>query len=156
MALGCTAAALLFVAPSIVVNAASPTAIEAIDMRQRGFKDMGAALKGLRDQFRRPKPVMVLIREYARELERYSAEPVMEKWFPAGAGPGQGLDTAARPEIWANLDEFARLWNEFSEASTRLRVAVTAGDMDATRQRAKEIGETCSRCHENFRVKDEE
>jgi cytochrome c556 len=124
---------------------------QAIEMRQQGFKDMGAAFKGVRDQFRRSRPVMVMLREYSRPLERYANEPILERWFPVGSGPELGIETEALPVIWDQFDDFSALWHDYVDASGRLQTAVRDGDIDTVRLRAREMGDTCSSCHDRFR-----
>ena len=124
---------------------------QVIGMRQQGFKDMGAAFKGVRDQFRRPKPVLVMLREYTRPLIRYSREPVVENWFPAGTGPETGLETEALPVIWERFNEFSSLWQDYVQATEQLQVSINAGDLDDARDRTRELGETCKGCHDIFR-----
>lgn len=122
-----------------------------IEMRRQGFKDMGAAFKGVRDQFRRPKPVMVMIREYTKPLVRYSKEPVLENWFPEGSGPGQGVDTEALPVIWERQEDFAAHWEDYVIAAGKLQAAVASKDLDATREQTRLLGDTCKSCHDIFR-----
>ena len=126
-----------------------------IEMRRQGFKDMGAAFKGVRDQFRRSKPVMVMIKEYSRPLLRYSREPVIEKWFPQGTGPDQGIETEALPVIWERPDEFSALWQDYVTAAENLSSAVASRDLDLVRQRTREVGESCSACHDVFRAEED-
>lgn len=126
-----------------------------IEMRRQGFKDMGAAFKGVRDQFRRSKPVMVMIKEYSRPLLRYSREPVIEKWFPQGSGPDQGIETEALPVIWERPDEFSALWQDYVTAAENLSSAVASRDLDLVRQRTREVGESCSACHDVFRAEED-
>lgn len=144
-------AALLANAP-LLAFAQDPDVAAAIEMRQHGFKDMGAAFKGIRDQFRRPKPMVVMMREYTRPLTRYSKEPVLEKWFPAGSGPEAGIETQALPIIWEKPREFAARWQDYVEAAGNLQAAVSSGDLDVTRQRTRVLGKTCGGCHDTFRL----
>lgn len=146
-------AALLCIAPWVCAQ--QPDAATVIEMRQQGYKDMGAAFKGIRDQYRRPKPVMVMIREYTRPLVRYSREPVVEKWFPAGSGPEAGIETEALPVIWERPEEFAARWQDYVDAAGRLQTAAKTGDLDATRERTRELGETCGGCHDTFREEED-
>ena len=120
-------------------------------MRQQGFKDMGAAFKSIRDQFRRPKPVLVMLREYTKPLIRYSREPVLDNWFPVGTGPEAGYETDALPVIWERFDEFSARWEDYIQAAERLQESINTRDLDAVRTKARELGETCKGCHDTFR-----
>lgn len=135
-------------------KADSPDPATVIEMRRQGFKDMGAAFKGVRDQFRRPKPVMVMIREYTKPLVRYSNEPVLEHWFPEGTGPDQGIETEALPVIWERPEEFAALWEDYTAATSDLQAALASGDMGIARDQARKVGETCTSCHDVFRAEE--
>ena len=141
--------ALLLVSPHVAAEQADPLAT--IEVRRQGFKDMGAAFKGIRDQFRRPKPALVMIREYTKPLVNYSKEPVLESWFPQGSGPGPGVDTEALPVIWERPGDFAALWDAYVQATGKLQAAVAAGNLDAAREGAREVGNTCAKCHDTFR-----
>lgn len=143
------ATALLFASPLVSAEQSDPAA--AIEIRRQGFKDMGAAFKGIRDQFRRPKPALVMIREYTKPLVNYSKEPVLESWFPQGSGPAPGVDTEALPVIWEKPGDFAALWEDYVQATGKLQTAVAAGDLDAARQWTREVGNSCSSCHDTFR-----
>lgn len=127
-----------------------------IEMRRQGFKDMGAAFKGVRDQFRRPKPVMVMISEYTKPLVRYSKEPVLKTWFPEGSGPGQGVETDALTVIWEKPDEFSARWEDYITAVEALQIAVKSRDLNATREQARKVGDTCTSCHKTFRAEIDE
>ena len=140
---------------SLASAQASADPAATIEMRHQGFKDMGAAFKGIRDQFRRPKPVMVMIKEYSRPLVRYSKEPVIEKWFPQGSGPDQGIETQALPVIWERFDEFTARWEDYISAAENLQSAVASRDLDVTRQRTRELGDACSACHDVFRAEED-
>ena len=145
----------LLFASSVVSAQAEEDPAGVIEMRRQGFKDMGAAFKGVRDQFRRSKPVMVMIKEYSRPLLRYSREPVIEKWFPQGTGPDQGIETEALPVIWERPDEFSALWQDYVTAAENLSSAVASRDLDLVRQRTREVGESCSACHDVFRAEED-
>ena len=137
--------------PLVSAAAESPGPDEIIEMRQQGFKDMGAAFKSVRDQFRRPKPVLVMLREYTKPLIRYSREPIVENWFPVGTGPEAGYETEALPEIWQQFDEFSMRWDDYVQAAERLEASINARDLEAARDRTRELGETCKGCHDSFR-----
>jgi len=148
-----TIAIAVLLSPAVSAQSADP--MVTVEMRQQGFKDMGAAFKGVRDQFRRSRPVMVMIREYSRPLLRYSREPVIENWFPQGTGPGEGIETEALPVIWERPDEFAARWEDYILAAENLQSAVVSGDLEATRERVREMGDTCSGCHDTFREEED-
>jgi cytochrome c556 len=69
--------------------------------------------------------------------------------FPAGSDKG---DTTASPKIWEDMAGFQAQVDKF-KAVTADAVAAPAKDLDALKAQVGVIGQTCSSCHETYRIK---
>ena len=146
--------ALALIAGSAAPGLAQIDPMNPVEMRKRGFADMGAAFKAINDQMKRPEPIMMLVKAYAQQMVRYSKEPVPTVWFPAGSGPAPGIKTAAKPEIWEKPDDFRKLWAAYGVQAERLYAAASARDAAAVKQAVKDTGAACAACHKAFRKED--
>lgn len=63
------------------------------------------------------------------------------------------LDTEAKPEIWENLDEIAKLSDNLVAAATKMAEAAATGDQGATLSTFRPLGGTCGACHDDYRDK---
>jgi cytochrome c556 len=60
-------------------------------------------------------------------------------------------DTKAKPEIWAEMDKFRAGASKMQEEMTKLNVAAKAGNLDAIKAAAGEVGKACKGCHDTYR-----
>lgn len=123
---------------------------EVIDARQEGFKEMGAAMKTLRDELKSGKPDSAAITSAATELSVLAEK--LPTWFPAGSGPESGLETDARAYIWENKEKFDAISNELIVESKALVSLAGSGDKSALQKKLGTIRDNCSSCHDSFRV----
>lgn len=123
---------------------------EVIDARQEGFKDMGAAMKTLRDELKSGNPDSAAITSAATELSVLAEK--LPTWFPAGSGPESGLETDARAYIWENKEKFDALSNELMVESKALVSLASSGDKSALQKKLGTLRDNCSSCHDSFRV----
>jgi len=65
------------------------------------------------------------------------------------------VETAAKPEIWANHAEFDRLANETRMKAEAAVTAVRGGNEAAAKSALGAIFMTCGGCHDEYRVEDE-
>lgn len=68
--------------------------------------------------------------------------------FPEGSDFG---DTDALDEVWENRDEFEQRAEDTHEAAVAFDEAVEAGNDDEIGPRFRELGESCTACHDDFR-----
>ncbi len=73
--------------------------------------------------------------------------------FPAGTGPDV-LETGAKAALWTDPEGFAKAVKTYQEKATALSAAAQAGDMATAKAAAKELGTTCSGCHDLYRMED--
>ena len=75
----------------------------------------------------------------------------MEMLFPPGS---LSAPTEALPAIWDKRDEFAGLTKALNTRADRLAQMAAAGASEAEiAAQFQTLGETCSSCHEKFRIK---
>ena len=121
-----------------------------IDERQAGFKDMGAAMKTLRDELKSDEPNTAAMTAAAEQMAALAAK--IPAWFPAGSGPESGLDTDARDYIWTNKEKFDRITDEVISATKAMVPLTTGGDLSALKKQLLVVRDSCSSCHDSYRV----
>jgi len=124
-----------------------------IEGRQAALRDIGAAFKGINDEFKKSQPTLALIRQYARQIDDLTKQ--QKFWFPKGTGPETEIEMQAKPEIWQKPAEFKGAQDALTQQVSKL-VAVTAGtDLAAIKAQTQQLGRTCKGCHDKFREEDE-
>ena len=121
-----------------------------IDERQAGFKDMGAAMKTLRDELKGDEPSTETMTAAAEQMAALAAK--IPAWFPAGSGPESGLDTDARDYIWTNKERFDRITDEVISATKAIVPLTTGADLSALKKQLLVVRDSCSSCHDSYRV----
>lgn len=121
-----------------------------VDARQQGFKDMGAAMKTLRDQLKSDKTDTAAITIAAEQLSQLANK--VPEWFPAGSGLAAGLETDARDYIWENKAKFDEISKALIVASRELVPLAKSADKSALQKKLGVIRDNCSSCHDSFRV----
>jgi cytochrome c556 len=120
-----------------------------VRIRVAGLRELGAAFKTVNDGLRSPTPQTILIQMSARQIR--NAATAMPGWFPAGSGPQPGVKTAAKPEIWTNAAHFRQLQDNFIAQAAAFQTAANGGNVGAIRVAARNLGQTCKACHQEFR-----
>ena len=159
--LAASAAALLCSAMIVGTGAAqapataSAPADKAASMKERHhhFHELGAAFKGVLDEFKKPDPSAVELQKYTAALDALA--PQVPSWFPVGTGPETGIKTQALATIWQKPDEFKKDAAALAVAAHTMNVAAQSGNLDAVRASIQPLGLACKSCHEVFRAKDE-
>ncbi|MFH5773030.1 c-type cytochrome [Paracoccus sp. NGMCC 1.201697] len=72
--------------------------------------------------------------------------------FIQGSAHGQAEDSAAKPEIWTNLDDFKSKFAGLVEAATGASEAVKGGQ-DKVGPVVGKLGAACKACHDVYREK---
>lgn len=130
--------------------AAASTQQAVIDERQEGFKEMGAAMKTLRDALNDDNPSAADMKAAAQNMALLAEK--IPGWFPEGSGPESGLDTDARDYIWTNKEKFDRITDELITASKAMTVLTAGSDVAAIKKQLLVIRDNCSSCHDSYRV----
>ena len=142
IALGVSSVALLSTA--LIAGATSTPVMT----RVAGYKDLGAAFKGINDGVRRGS-----FGEIPALAKRISvAAKAQYRWYPAGSGPGKGVKTTAKSEIWSKPSAFKAAQDRFAAQARVFQIVSTSKDGAAIRSAARELGATCKACHDSFRV----
>jgi cytochrome c556 len=143
---------LAIVAALVAVIDASTLAAEAVTgvvaERVEVMKQIASHMKAL-DQAMRSEQSTVTpdMKRHAEQI--HTRGHGLLGWFPAGSGHGH---TRAKPEIWIHRDEFERIAKSFDVAREELLLAAQVENRPAMQLHFKAITETCSECHEKFRV----
>ena len=146
------AAVAIFAAACAAPAVAQTPAGKAVEARQAGFKQMGAAFKAVNDELRSGKPDAAKIAQASERLRGHAAQ--LPTWFPKGSGAEAGVKTGARPEIWSDAAGFADAASRLRTATTALHASAQAGDINVMRQRARAVGQACQACHTAYREED--
>ncbi len=93
---------------SAAASDSSDTSVQAvIEVRQAGFKKMGAAMKSIAAELKTDAPDLTKMTAAAQVIALGAKE--QPAWFPAGSGPESGLETDALAHIWKDTAKFATL-----------------------------------------------
>ena len=68
--------------------------------------------------------------------------------FVDGSDKGE---TKAEPKIWAEKDKFNTAATTMQDAMAKLNVAAKAGNQDAIKAAAGDVGKACKACHDSYR-----
>jgi len=142
------------VMPAGYLAAAELTPAEIIKTRQEHLKDMGASMKAIVDQVKTGKPDVSIATDAAKKIAAYSRE--LPKWFPKGTGDEAGIKTAAKPEIWAQPDDFQAAAEKLPPEADKLVEAAATGDAAMIGAQLQATGKACQGCHKVFRVPPQE
>lgn len=144
------AAIVLAAAAGAALAAATPA--DVIHTRQAGYKQLGAAFKGLSDELKSPSPDKAKIAALSKRVGEIA--PQISGWFPAGSGPEAGVKTRAKAVIWTKQAEFQGDAHAFQAEAAKLAAVGARGDIPATQAQFKATGAKCGACHDVFREKE--
>lgn len=125
------------------------TPAQLIENRQAGYKQIGAAFRGVLEQVRASEPNLATIRRHSATIARLA--PQVSGWFPRGTGPEAGVRTRAKAEIWTNTGDFRAASVNLVVAARQLETASRGSDVAAIRTAFQGLGRTCGACHDQFR-----
>jgi cytochrome c556 len=128
-------------------------AADVIKARQEHLKAIGKAAKEISDQLKSGAPDKAVVLSGATTIDKALKE--LPTWFPKGSGPEAGVKTAAKPEIWAQPEEFHKAYDTAQAAADKFVQVAAAGDPSATGTAFMSLGMACGGCHKPFRVKQE-
>ncbi len=156
--LGAAVAAVLgsaMIVGSGLAQAPTAPADKAAFMKERHhhFHEIGAAFKGVLDEFKKSDPSAAELQKYTAVMDNYAQQ--VPTWFPVGTGPETGIKTQALATIWQRPDEFKKDAAALAAAAHNINVAAQSGNLDAVRAGIAPLGGACKSCHEVFRARDE-
>ena len=76
--------------------------------------------------------------------------PMLPEGFPAGSHVAGKTD--AKPELWQDPAEFARLMKDLATRSAALAEIAKTGDLEKIRPAFDELAKACKACHKKFRA----
>ena len=130
------------------VNVQADMAEDAIQYRQSVFQTykwhfgaMGAMVRG-----KAPYDA-AKFKHHAEALA--AVAPLAAEGFVEGSDLG---DTAAKDELWENLADLNKRFDELALAASEL-AAASGGDLDAAKAAFGAVGKGCKGCHDNYREK---
>jgi cytochrome c556 len=134
--------------------AADPSPAEIIKARQEKLKDLGEQMKTIGGQAKSGTLDRAVMAEAAKKAAAYAKD--LPTWFPKGTGPEAGVKTRAKPEIWAQPDDFQAAAEKLPPEAEKLAEVVANGDTPAIFAQLQATGKACQGCHKQFRVKDKD
>jgi cytochrome c556 len=126
-----------------------------IEGRQANYREMGGAFKGIGDELKKSKPMLMLLRQHANQLSSLADSQAGSDWFPEGTGPEAGIKTAAKDEIWRQREDFDKWRAELATEGEKLKKLAETGDIKSLTEQHKSLGKVCAGCHKTFREKDD-
>ena len=118
----------------------------AVDYRSHTMEAIGGHMSAMFDILRGKVDHSEHLSVHADALA--SLAEITPTLFPPDSG---GSDTDALPAIWEDPEGFAERLDAFREAGAGLRAAAeSGGDVMAA---AREVGQACRGCHDNYRRK---
>lgn len=86
-----------------------------------------------------------------------NAAKIIPEVFPKGTtGEEAGVESEAKPEIWAEWDKFAAAAKALEAQAGKLAEVASGGDVAAIGAQLGEVGKACGGCHDPFRKKKQE
>ncbi|MCX7863549.1 MAG: cytochrome c [Novosphingobium sp.] len=128
---------------------AGAASIDAVRSRIDGYRELGAAFKGVNDALRGREVQTVILSQYARQIRNHARNQYA--WFPPGSDASTGIKTLVKPEIWTRPAQFRAAQDAFARSAEAFQRTVQGGDARAIRNAARALGATCKACHDAFR-----
>lgn len=147
---GAIAAAGLGLVAAGTLAVAATSADTAVQTRQANFKEMGKAMKTLKDELGSGSPSKTAMAAAAKTLVDKGA--VQPDLFPNGSGESSAVKNDALMAIWTKRADFNAGWAEYKAEAAKLASAVNGGDTSAIQAQFKATGATCGSCHRQFRA----
>lgn len=128
------------------------SAAEVINIRQQGFKKLGAAFKLIHKELSGSSPDAAKIAAAAADIK--ASTDVIATWFPVGSGPQSGVKTQARAEIWSDASGFAATRSAYlRQAEKSVRQLTDPAQRGVWKDSSAALGQACKDCHDSYRVK---
>lgn len=88
--------------------------------------------------------------EFAKRAARVATmAPMLIEGYPPGSDAG--AVTRAKPEIWANMEEFRGLMNTMVGKAADISTAAQTRDEAKAKAAVGELGAACKACHDKYR-----
>lgn len=137
LAFGSTATALAQMKPEAVIEYRQ----SAMTMIGWNFSPMSAMVKG---------KIPFDAKEFAKHAERIAGlTPQVLEGFAKGSD--KGAQTDAKPDIWANFDDFQSKLNDLVNESKTMSEVAAGGDETKMKEQFKKLGGACKACHDKYK-----
>ena len=136
--------------PLATVGGAAPAPEDLVKYRQNVMKAQGGHAGAAALILRGKVDYMPQLIDHARALAASTA--TVKDIFPEGSDVG---DTAAKPEIWQQPEEFSKASVDAEKAAAAFLQSVESGNKEEMAARFKDLGQACKGCHDKFRKKEE-
>lgn len=135
------------------VQLAQTNLADTVAKRQQVMKDTGAHMKAITAFVEEGTGSAEDVGKRAGEIKATAA--AIPDLFPAGTSLNDNVaKTAAKPEIWDNLEEFKSASSKLEELAGGLQDAAATGDKQKIADAFGVMGkEGCGGCHSKFRLK---
>jgi cytochrome c556 len=104
---------------------------------------MGAMVKG-------DKPYDAAVASKAAANVAAVASVISLDQFPDGSEAGKSADSSAKPELWANKDDFLAKLTDLNTAAEALKTSAGT-NADALKAGITALGKSCGACHSAYR-----
>jgi cytochrome c556 len=90
-------------------------------------------------------------KQFALHAERIATlAPQAEEGFAKGSD--KGAETDAKPDIWANPEDFKSKLNDLLQESKTLSEVAHGGDDAKTKEQFKKLAGACKNCHDKYKA----
>jgi cytochrome c556 len=146
-------AAILVGAIGIVHSGQSAADSPVVQERRALMKDMGKQMGIINDFLEKGVGDAAAVKAAADTIHSNAAK--IPDLFPQGTSLADNVGkTGAKPEIWANFDNFKQAASKLGDLSAATTVAADGGDKAAIGAAFKNMGQNgCGGCHQTFRQK---
>jgi cytochrome c556 len=119
---------------------------DAIKTRQDAMKGNGAAMKAIKAVVEANGPAADVVAPAQKIADTGANIPNL---FPVGSDKGE---TSAKPEIWANWDDFKSKGDDLKAQADMLVSAAQSGDMATVKAQFEKVGAACGACHKVYKA----
>ncbi len=131
----------------VTLSAAAMTATEAIEQRKKQMEGVRDGILVLSAIAKKEQPFDAdVVRSNAEKIAGHLEEAA--KLFPEGSDTGDA-ETAAKPEIWADRENFDKIMASSHQAAVELQ-SVT--EQSAFPGALGKLGNTCKSCHDLYKT----
>jgi cytochrome c556 len=115
------------------------TRMDGFEQSQQNLKDLIRAAHG--NDYDTVRTISISLTEWGQQMQQH---------FPAGSNypPSEAADT-----IWSDAPGFAKAIDDYINATLDITVAAIAGDKPAIMAGIKSTSDSCTSCHNIYRVK---
>ena len=124
-------------------------ALQIMHDRHEAMEKLGDSMKTLHRALDASPADLSAIRVQTALMARTAAQ--IPGMFPVGTGPDVGK-TRAKPEIWAQQNNFHGKSREFLAATLAIDAAARAGDLNKVMALHERVDQACKACHDPFRA----